>query len=49
MTDTVEPPKHGDRSCYVTGCDCDLCKAANAKYQREYMAKWRAAKKKPVE
>jgi hypothetical protein len=37
------PLEPGTRACYVRGCREPECVEANATYQREYMAKWRAA------
>jgi len=31
--------KHGTRRCYVGGCHCDACKAANRNYERERLAR----------
>jgi hypothetical protein len=31
--------KHGTRRCYVAGCHCDACKAANRNYERERFAR----------
>lgn len=28
------PHQHGDARRYWAGCRCDLCKAANARYQK---------------
>lgn len=30
------PPKHGERRCYMAGCRCDKCRAANAAYCKRY-------------
>lgn len=29
-----KPAEHATRSRYITGCRCDLCKQANAEYQK---------------
>jgi hypothetical protein len=31
--------KHGTRRCYVGGCHCDPCRAANRNYERERVAR----------
>ena len=31
-----KPKIHGTHSTYTTGCRCDLCRKAHAKYNREY-------------
>jgi len=31
--------KHGTRRCYVGGCHCDACKAANRNHERERVAR----------
>lgn len=31
-------PTHGSRTSYLNGCRCFTCKAANARYVREYRA-----------
>lgn len=31
--------RHGTTTAYQKGCRCDLCRAANAAYQRAYQAR----------
>jgi hypothetical protein len=40
--------KHGTRRCYVGGCHCDACKAANRNYERERVARWANGLTRPV-
>lgn len=35
-----------NRTGYVRGCRCDICKQANRDYQRKYMQQWRSAANK---
>ena len=41
---TVKVNTHS-RTGYVKGCRCDTCRQANREYQRQYMNKWRTAKR----
>lgn len=41
---TVKVNTHS-RTGYVKGCRCDTCCQANREYQRQYMNKWRTAKR----
>lgn len=36
----MKKAEHGTRTCYLYGCRCDGCKAANA----TYIAEWRRAR-----
>lgn len=36
MSRTITPPQHGERRCYLRGCRRDECRAAHARYCKEY-------------
>lgn len=40
--------KHGARHCYIMGCRCDDCKAANRDYQRDLRARQQVVIHDPV-
>jgi hypothetical protein len=45
MTMTEEIKTAHNRTQYVLGCTCEICKEANREYQRTYMKNWRMKKK----
>lgn len=38
------PTEKHNRTGYVCGCRCEVCKEANKEYQRQYMKQWRQKK-----
>lgn len=42
---TEETKTAHNRTQYVLGCTCEICKEANREYQRTYMKNWRLKKK----